>query len=64
MVEAGGTLPTASEMVEKLVSLGLQVPTAKVAAIVGYEARSGTVAKNNSLSRNIETSCIGEKRSG
>jgi hypothetical protein len=41
--------------VEKLVSVGWQVPTAKFAAIVGYEARSGMVAKKNSLSRNIKT---------
>src|SRR6266481_2364204 len=59
IVEPGGTLATASEIVEKLVSLGLQVPTAKLAAIAGNEARSGTVANSNALRRNIGTPSIG-----
>src|SRR6266481_10042049 len=37
-VEPGGTAPTAAEIVVKLGRLGLQVPTAKLAASTGWTA--------------------------
>src|SRR5579864_9757087 len=59
MVDPAGTPLTAAEMVAKLVSRGLQLPTAKLlsSAISEWPTRNGSAAKSNNLRRSIDTPC-------
>ena len=55
MVEPGGTLLTAAEIVAKLWSRGAQLPTAKLCATAGKAVSEQIARKSNDRRRSMET---------